>query len=473
MDFSEKIQGGVFRLLQKSAAQLGVPAYLVGGFVRDLILGRPCKDIDVVCIGSGIALAEAVARNAGKNVHVNTFKNFGTAQLKHDGWEIEFVGARRESYERGSRKPFVEDGTLEDDQNRRDFTINALALDLSEQRYGQLLDPFDGTGDLKRKLIRTPLDPNITFSDDPLRMMRAVRFATQLGFDIDGDTFQGIAENKDRISIVSGERIIDELNKTILSPTPSYGFKLLYHTGLLNIIFPEFIKLKGVETVEDKSHKDNFFHTLQVLDNICGMTDDLFLRWAAILHDIAKPQTKRFDPRAGWTFHGHEERGARMVPNIFRRLKLPMDERMKQVQKLVKLHLRPIALSKEEITDSAVRRLLYEAGDDTEALMMLCRADITSKNSTKVKRYLENFDKVEQRMAEVEERDRVRNFQPVITGELIMETFGLPPSKTIGEIKTAVREAILDGEIQNTLDEAFPHMLKVAAKLGVAQKDNT
>lgn len=470
MNFSDRLTDDIFGLIARSGEELKVPTYIVGGYVRDLLLNRPSKDIDVVCVGSGIALAQQVALNEGGNVPVSTFKNFGTAMLKFQGCEVEFVGARKESYQRNSRKPIVEDGTLEEDQNRRDFTINALAIDMSKGNFGELVDPFDGVGDLKRKIIKTPLDPDITFSDDPLRMMRAIRFASQLNFDIEPDTYDALIRNKDRIKIISKERIIDELNKIVLSPVPSYGFKLLENTGLLKLIFPEMTNLKGVDVVDGKGHKDNFYHTLKVLDNITKMTDDLWLRWAAILHDIAKPATKRFNKKVGWTFHGHEDRGARMVPNIFRKLKLPMNEKMKFVQKLVRLHLRPIALVKKEITDSAIRRLLFEAGDDIEALMMLCRADITSKDHKRVQRYLTNFDIVEEKMAIVEEKDQVRNFQPVITGEIIMETFGLKPSREVGEIKIRVRDAILDGKIRNEMEEAYPFMVKVGSYMGLTPK---
>ena len=455
----------IFEKITQAAQDLNAEAYIIGGFVRDLILKRPSKDIDVVCVGSGIALAERVAQKSG--VQVTVFKNFGTAQLKINDWEVEFVGARRESYQRDSRKPIVEDGTLQDDQNRRDFTINAMGISLNNSNFGELIDPFDGLGDLRRKLIRTPLDPLITFSDDPLRMMRGVRFASQLNFDIEPVTYDGLVASVSRLEIISQERIIDELNKIVLSPVPSYGFKLLYHTGLLQLIFPEFIELKGVETQDGKGHKDNFYHTLQVLDNISQKSNDLWLRWAAILHDIAKPATKRFDKRVGWTFHGHEDLGARMTPTLFRRLKLPLNENMRFVQKLVRLHLRPIALSKETITDAALRRLLFDAGDDLEGLMALCRADITSKNPDKVKKHLANFDKVEQKLYDLESRDQIRNFQPVITGELIMQTFGLKPSAEVGIIKTAIREAILEGIIPNDLEKGYALMLAEGQKLGL------
>lgn len=454
----------IFQLVSRAAENLHVPAFVIGGYVRDLILKRPCKDIDFVCVGSGIDLANKVADLIGGNTEVVTFKNFGTAMLRFGEYEIEFVGARKESYRSDSRKPIVETGTLEDDQKRRDFTINALAISLDKDSYGELIDPFEGLKDMKRKIIRTPLEPKITFSDDPLRMMRAIRFASQLNFDIEPDTFQAIIESKERIKIVSMERISDELNKIVLSKTPSYGFKLLFHSGLLDIIFPEFTALQGVESVGNRAHKDNFYHTLQVLDNVSEKSQDLWLRWAAILHDIAKPATKRYDEKVGWTFHGHEDKGARMVPHIFRKLKLPLNEKMKFVRKLVRLHLRPIALVKENVTDSAIRRLLFEAGDDIDDLMALCRADITSKNEVKVKKYLQNFDKVQRKLEEVEEKDRVRNFQPVVTGADIMKAFDLPPGKIVGEIKEELREAILEGHIKNEYEQAYAYMMKIAEK---------
>jgi poly(A) polymerase len=468
MNFSETLhQNRIFELVAASARELGVEAYVIGGFVRDLLLKRPSKDIDIVCVGNGIELAERVARNSGRAPHVSVFRNFGTAMLRLDDWEVEFVGARKESYRRESRKPIVENGTIADDQNRRDFTINALAISLQPDTFGEVIDPFGGLDDLRRKIIRTPLDPEITFSDDPLRMLRAIRFASQLSFDIAPDTFDAIITHKERIEIISQERITEELNKLILSPLPSYGFKLLFHSGLLKLIFPELVELQGVETHDGKGHKDNFYHTLQVLDNLSRHTNDLWLRWAAILHDIAKPATKRFDKRVGWTFHGHEEMGARMVPHLFRKYKLPMNEKMRFVQKLVRLHLRPIALAKENISDSALRRLLVDAGEDLEALMMLCRADITSKDPNRVKRYIRNFDVVEQKLGEVEERDALRNFQPAITGEIIMDAFDLKPSKEVGTIKTAIREAILEGDIRNTYEDGYPLMLRLGEELGL------
>jgi len=468
MNFKEQLTPyPVLEKVVSAAKELGVEAYIIGGFVRDLILKRNSKDIDIVSIGSGIELAEMVASRLGPDVHVSVFKNFGTAQIRQGDLEIEFVGARKESYRSESRKPAVEDGSLSDDQNRRDFTINAMGISLNAGTFGELVDPFEGMGDLRKKIIRTPLDPEITFSDDPLRMMRAIRFASQLNFDIEPDTFDAIVKMKERISIVSMERVSDELNKIILSKTPSYGFKLLYHAGLLAIIFPELVELQGVEHIEGKGHKDNFYHTLQVLDNVCQVSDDLWLRWAAILHDIAKPATKKFDKRNGWSFHNHEEIGARMVPVIFRRMKLPLNEKMRFVKKLVRLHLRPIVLSKEQITDSAMRRLLVEAGEDIEALMNLCRADITSKNPEKVKRFISNFDLVEQKLKDLEERDKLRNFQPVITGEMIMEAFGLKPAREVGIIKEAVREAILEGIVPNEYGPAFAFMIEEGEKMGL------
>jgi poly(A) polymerase len=468
MNLTSSLTHPVFQTISTVADKLQVDAYVVGGYVRDILLERDSKDIDFVCVGSGIALAQAVAKELGPKIRVNVFKNFGTAQIHFQDMDFEFVGARKESYSHDSRKPVVEDGTLEDDQKRRDFTINAMAIALNGKNFGELVDPFNGVQDLKKKIIRTPLDPVITFSDDPLRMMRAVRFASQLNFDIEPDTFAALMSQGERLKIVSGERIIDELNKIVLSKVPSYGFKLLFHSGLLKIFFPELVALHGVEYLDNKAHKDNFFHTLQVLDNVAKVSDDLWLRWAAILHDIAKPATKRFDKQHGWTFHGHEEKGARMTPAIFRRLKLPMDERMLFVQKLVRLHLRPIPLAKE-VTDSAVRRLLFDAGDDIEALMKLCRADVTSKNNDKVARILKNFDLVESKMKEVEEKDHVRNFQPPVSGDEIIKMYNLPPSRIIGDIKERIKEAILDGEIKNDREEALGLLRKIAEEKGLKE----
>ncbi len=470
MDFKAHLEkDSIFKTISEAGAKLGFPTFVVGGYVRDLILKRPNKDLDFVCLGSGIKLAQQVAQDSG-GLQVTVFKNFGTAMIKLGDRELEFVGARKESYREDSRKPLVEDGTLEEDQLRRDFTINAMAISLEKDNFGALVDPFGGVKHLEEKLIKTPLDPNITFSDDPLRMMRAIRFASQLNFDIEADTFEAITTNADRLSIVSMERVIVELNKIILSPVPSYGFKLLFQSGLLNKFFPEMIALHGVENVDNKAHKDNFFHTLQVLDNVSKVSDDLWLRWAAILHDIAKPATKRFDKTVGWTFHGHEDKGARMTPGIFRRLKLPMNEKMLFVQKLVRLHLRPISLVKE-VSDSAIRRLLFEAGDDVEALMKLCRADITSKNNDKVARFLRNFDEVEKKMIDLEERDKVRNFQPPITGDEIIKLFQLSPGPIIGEIKEEIKEAIMEGIIRNDRQEAHELLIKIAEKKGLINNE--
>ncbi len=456
----------IFEILSDIAAEKGIEAYVIGGYVRDLLLQRPSKDIDIVVHGSGIALAEEAARRLG-NLHLSVFKNFGTAMFRYKGMEIEFVGARKESYRTDSRKPIVEEGSIDDDQKRRDFTINALAISLNPTDYGQLIDPFGGLQHLDDRLIKTPLEPGITFSDDPLRMMRAIRFASQLNFTIEAETFQGIREQCQRLSIISMERIMDEFNKIMLSPEPSKGILLLDEAGLLEIFFPELTALKGVQSVNGIKHKDNFYHTLAVLDTLSLYTENLWLRWAALLHDIGKPATKKFIKGQGWTFYGHNHVGERMVAKIFNRLKLPQNEKMKYVQKLVNLHMRPIVLSEEVVTDSAVRRLLFDAGNDTDDLMTLAEADITSKNEEKVKRFLENFKIVRRKLKEVEEKDSIRNFQPPISGEEIIATFHLPPCKAIGDIKNAIKEAILDGIIGNNYDEAREYMFKVAAELGI------
>jgi tRNA nucleotidyltransferase/poly(A) polymerase len=457
----------ILKKVAHAAEELGVECYLIGGFVRDKIIGRKTKDADIVCIGNGIELAKTVAKRFKPEPQFNYFKNFGTAHVKVDDFDLEFVGARKESYRYHSRKPDVSAGTLKDDQDRRDFTINALAISLNEKDYGKLIDPFNGIADIKKKIIRTPLDPLQTFSDDPLRMMRAIRFASQLGFTIEERTFQAIKDDADRIKIVSQERITDELIKIIDSPVPSVGFDLLYQSGLLHIIFPQMVDLAGAEYKDGIGHKDNFYHTLKVLDNLSEKTNDTWLRWAAVLHDIAKPVTKKFEVGHGWTFHGHEAVGGRMVSKIFGKLKLPMNEKMKFVRKLVELHLRPISLTKENITDSAIRRLLFDAGEDFDALMILCEADITSKNKWKVKKYMENFQLVRKRCEEVEEKDRIRNWQPPIDGEMIMEIFGLKPSKPVGLIKDAIKDAILDGVIPNNYDDAYEYMLAKAKELDI------
>ncbi len=469
IDSGEHLKHPVFKSISAAAEESGQPTFVIGGYVRDLILQRQSKDIDIVTLGSGIELAQKVADRLGSK-RIQIFRTFGTAMIRYRDFEIEFVGARRESYSPDSRKPAVESGTLEDDQKRRDFTINALAISLNPENYGELIDPFNGIQDLQDRLIRTPMDPDTTFSDDPLRMMRAIRFATQLKFHIEEETFASISRNRERIKIVSTERVSDELNKIILSPKPSIGFRLLDDSGLLQLIFPEMHALKGIEEKNGIRHKDNFYHTIRVLDNICQNTDDLWLRWATLLHDIAKPLTKRFDREMGWTFHGHNHHGARMVPVIFRRMKLPMNEKMKFVEKIVNLHMRPIVLSQEIVTDSAVRRLLFEAGDDIDDLMTLCEADITSGIREKVDRYLNNFQLVRQKLIEIEEKDRVRNWQPPISGEEIMEAFDLPPSKPVGTLKNTIKDAILDGIIHNDREEAWELMIRSAAEMGLSPK---
>ncbi len=459
----------IFPLISEIVAENNLQCYVIGGYVRDLLLKRQSKDIDIVVVGSGIDLAKMLARRIGRKGRINVYGNFGTAMLRYDDLEIEFVGARRESYQAESRKPSVESGTLEDDQNRRDFTINALAVSLNKESYGELLDPFNGLQDLENKVIRTPLDPDITYSDDPLRMMRAIRFSSQLGFRIEERSLEAIRHNKERIRIISGERIIEELNKIVLSPKPSSGFYLLEKTGLLELVFPEFDRMKGVAVVDNLRHKDNFRHTLQVLDKLSEKTDNLWLRWAAIMHDIAKPQTRKYMPGHGWTFYGHEFIGSKMVPDVFRRMHLPLGLSMKYVQKLVLLHLRPIALVEEEVSDAAIRRLLFEAGDDIDDLMMLCEADITSKNDVKVKQYLNNFQIVRQKLKEIEEKDAVRNFQPPVDGELIMKTFNIGPCREVGIIKNTIKEAILEGTIKNDYEEAYRLMMEKGRELGLKE----
>jgi poly(A) polymerase len=458
----------IFDLIAESAEELGYPTYAVGGFVRDKILGRPCKDIDIVCVGSGVELAERTAEKIFPQPKVAIFQRFGTAMFRCGDFDVEFVGARKESYRVDSRKPSVEEGSLEDDQNRRDFTINALAISLNKENFGEILDSFNGMVHLQEKCIKTPLEPDRTFSDDPLRMMRAIRFATQLDFTIHPQTLRSIKDNAERIHIISKERVTTELEKILASAKPSVGFKLLFDTGLLKLIFPEVAALYGVEKRNGRAHKDNFYHTIEVVDNVAQKSDNIWLRWAALLHDIAKPPTKRFDPQQGWTFHGHESVGAHMVPKIFAKMKLPMDSKMKFVQKLVQLHLRPIALTKEAITDSAIRRLLFEAGEDIDELMILAQCDITSKREEKVERYLANYEIVKEKLVELEAKDRIRNWQPPITGEIIMETFGIPPSRYVGMIKEYVKDAMLDGDIPNDYDAAFALMLKKGEELGLA-----
>jgi len=467
-ELAELLDREEFRLLSRTADSLGLECYVVGGYVRDLFLERESKDIDVVVVGSGLDMAKAYGKALGKGAHVSLFKNFGTAQVKKGYLEVEFVGARKESYNRYSRNPIVENGTLEDDQNRRDFTINAMAICLNAERFGELVDPFDGIYDLEDRLIRTPLDPDITFSDDPLRMMRCIRFATQLNFYIEDRTFSSLEKNRERIGIISKERISEELNKILLAPVPSKGLIDLDRSGLLELVFPELLTLQGVETVNGRGHKDVFLHTLEVLDNVARVSNDLWLRWAALLHDIGKPRTKKWETQHGWTFYNHNFVGQKMIPGIFDRMKLPKNEKMKYVQKLVELHMRPIAIVDDEVTDSAVRRLLFDAGDDIEDLMTLCEADITSRNEQKKHRLLENFKVVRKKLNDLEESDRIRNFQPPVDGLEIMELFGLEPSAKVGELKSAVKDAILDGVISNDHDEALAFVIKEAEKHGIS-----
>lgn len=469
-EIADKINTPLFHKLTETADEMGLECYLVGGYVRDLILERPTNDIDVVVVGSGIKMAEAFSKKLGKHAHLSVFKNFGTAQVKWHGNEIEFVGARKESYQRNSRKPIVEDGTLEDDQNRRDFTINAMAVCLNHERLGELVDPFDGMYDIKEGIIATPLDPDITFSDDPLRMMRCVRFATQLHFIIEEETFAALERNRERIKIISGERIITELNKIILSDSPSRGFVELHRCGLLQLILPELTALDCVETRNGRSHKNNFYHTLEVLDAVAKNSDNLYLRWAALLHDIGKPRSKRWEPNIGWTFHNHNYLGEKMILPLFRRLKLPLDERMKYVAKLVGLHMRPIAIADEIVTDSAVRRLLFDAGNDIDDLMLLCEADITSKNEQRKKNFLQNFKIVRKKLIDIEEKDRIRNFQPPVDGTEIMDLFGLEPCREVGSLKTALKDAILDGKIPNEYEPALAFIIDKAKSMGLEPK---
>ena len=463
----DEIRTKVFSLIGEEADRLGLECYVIGGWVRDLLLHRKSKDIDVVVVGSGIQLAEAVAKRLGRGTHLAVFKTYGTAQVKRGDTELEFVGARRESYRHDSRNPIVENGTLEEDQNRRDFTINALAICLNKDRYGELLDPFNGIDDLEECIIRTPLDPDITFSDDPLRMMRGIRFASQLGFTLAPETFDAIVRNRQRIDIITKERIADELNKIMLSRRPSVGWRLLDKTGLLQLIFPELAELKGVETKDGRGHKDVFLHTLQVVDNVAAESDNLWLRWAALLHDIGKPKSKQWEPGTGWTFRNHNYIGAKMIPRIFKKMKLPQNEKMDYIVKMVDLHMRPINLIEDTVTDSAVRRLLFEAGDDIEDLMLLCNADITSKNEEKVKRFRQNYELVRQKMTELEERDRIRNFQPPVRGEEIMQLLGLEPCQTVGELKAAIKDAILDGIIPNEYEAAKTYLMQLAKERGL------
>lgn len=471
IEIKNKIDTPLFHKLTETADEMGLECYLVGGYVRDLILERPTNDIDVVVVGSGIKMAEAFSKKLGRHAHLSVFRNFGTAQVKWHGNEVEFVGARKESYQRNSRKPIVEDGTLEDDQNRRDFTINAMAVCLNAQRLGELVDPFDGMYDLQEGIIATPLDPDITFSDDPLRMMRCVRFATQLHFIIEDETFDALERNRERIKIISGERIITELNKIILADTPSRGFVELHRCGLLQLILPELAALDCVETRNGKSHKNNFYHTLEVLDAVAKKSNSLYLRWAALLHDIGKPRSKRWEPSIGWTFHNHNYLGEKMIQPLFRRLKLPLDERMKYVAKLVGLHMRPIAIADEIVTDSAVRRLLFDAGDDIDDLMLLCEADITSKNEQRKKNFLQNFKIVRQKLIDIEEKDRIRNFQPPVDGKEIMDMFGLEPCREVGTLKTALKDAILDGKIPNEYEPALAFIIDKAKAMGLEPKN--
>ena len=467
MELKEHFNNKIFHQISETADELGLECYVVGGYVRDIFLNRPSKDIDVVVVGSGIEMAEAFGKKLGRGAHVSVFRNFGTAQVKFRDTEVEFVGARKESYSHDSRKPIVENGTLEDDQNRRDFTINAMAVCLNHERFGELVDPFGGLDDLKERTIRTPLDPDITFSDDPLRMMRCIRFAAQLNFYIDDVTFSALERNKERIRIISRERIADELNKILLSPVPSKGFVELDRCGLLELIFPEVSALQGVEVKNGRAHKDNFYHTLEVLDNISKQTNNLWLRWSALLHDIAKPRTKRWEPKIGWTFHNHNFIGEKMIPEIFRKMKLPMNEKMKFVQKMVSLHMRPIVIADEEVTDSAVRRLLFEAGDDIDDLMLLCEADITSKNETRKQHFLENFKLVRFKLKDLQDRDYKRLFQPPIDGEEIMRIFGLGPCREVGVLKETIKNAILDGKISNDYEIAYKFMMEKAKKMGL------